>query len=150
MKKPTVVFALCAVLMASLAPLALALTRNRAYTGRVGDPRNAASVGLTLRIRNGVPRRVTRFEFRNIPADCSGHLPTAVTDELTGAMTVGAKRRFHGSSSLNGGRATISVSGTVTRDKRRVSGTMRATGTFSGCLHADTGPVPWLTTPAAK
>lgn len=148
MKRSLTVAAALTLTSAALALPALALTRNRAYVGPAGAG-GAETVGLTLQIKDGVAKRVTRFEWHNISAQCSGSGATATTDTVRKPMTVSSRRKFHGTATFNEGRGTATVSGRVSKNNKRMIGTFRIRGTVTGCLSADTGVVDWQATPPA-
>lgn len=128
--------------VSALAAVAVALAAGQQYNGPAGSSPNAG-VEFGTKVVGGRPTSVRRFEFHNIPAQCAGYGPTAVTDRLAITMKVTARRTFKGTGSVNGGRVTARVSGRFSRSFSKATGTLRVTGTVPGCSAADTGVVSW-------
>lgn len=135
-----------ALVITALALPAMALATKRAYHGPAG-PGGASTVGLGVQFEKGKPTAMTAFEWHNIPAQCSGYAPTATSDKVKKALPIGRKRKFHGSAKFSGGQATAVLSGKVSRNGKRVTGTLRIRGSLSGCTSADTGVVDWTARP---
>jgi hypothetical protein len=131
-----------ATAIAGLAVAATALAAGQQYNGPAGSSPNAG-VEFHASLTKGRPTQVRRFEFHNIPAQCAGYGPTAVTERLSITMKVTAKRTFTGTGSANSGRVTAKVRGRFSRTSSRATGTLRVSGTVPGCRTADTGVVRW-------
>jgi hypothetical protein len=86
---------------------------------------------------------VRRFSWFNIPVQCRGYAPSATSDMLAITMRVSATRAFGGTSTFNGGKATVTVTGRFTRGFAKATGTIRIRGAISGCSSADSGTVHW-------
>ena len=86
---------LAGVAAAALATAATALAASQQYNGPAGSGRNAG-VEFGAKLSGGHPVSVRRFTFFNIPAQCTGSSPTAVTDGLSITMHVTAQRTFKG------------------------------------------------------
>ena len=123
-----------------------ALGASQQYNGPTAAGANAG-VEFGARLARGRPVAVRRFSWFNLPAQCKGSSPTATSDMLGITMRVSAKRAFHGTASFNGGRASVTVAGTFTRNFKQATGTIRVQGTITGCQAADSGSVHW-TAPA--
>src|SRR3954471_5662802 len=130
------------IALGALTATATALAASQQYNGPAGSGPNAG-VEFGAKLSDGHPSSVRRFEFHNIPAQCSGSRPSAVTDRLAITMKVSAHRTFKGSGPVNGGRATARVSGRFSSSSPKATGTLRVTGTVTGCPMADTGAVSW-------
>jgi hypothetical protein len=102
----------------------------------------SGTVDITLVTKNGAPTKLTRFEFNNIPATCTGYAPTAASGTFPHRIAVGSDGRFHASVKQNSGRVTYTVSGRF-KGQDKASGTLRIKGTVPGCATADTGRVRW-------
>jgi hypothetical protein len=120
-----------------------AAAATRAYNGPAGTGANNAGVEFGAHVRHGKPRSVFRFEFHNVPAVCQGHGTTAATGELGVTMHVNRHRRFARSTTINGGKLQVAVTGRFARDLSKATGTLRVHGTVPGCPAADTGVVRW-------
>jgi len=124
-----------------LALPAIALALSRVLHGPAGSGQNA-TVDVQFNIKNGRPTKITRFEFNNVAASCSGFTPTAVSDTFNRHISVARDRTFHAKETTNGGRLTYTVSGHfLTLPK--AAGRLRVKGTVPGCRSADTGKVHW-------
>jgi hypothetical protein len=141
MTRHTTVSAVTALAGLVAAATALAAAGQQ-YNGPAGSSPNAG-VEFNARLAKGRPTQVRRFEFHNIPAQCAGYGPTAVTEQLSITMKVTGKRTFTGTGSANSGRVTAKVSGRFSRSFGRATGTLRVAGTVPGCRTADTGMVRW-------
>ena len=137
MKRPT---GLVVGLMVALALPTAALAARRVIHGPAGG--GSGTVDITLVAKNGSVKKLTRFEFNNIPATCSGSRPTATSGTFPHTITVNAKAKFHASVKQNGGRVTFTVSGHFS-SQDKASGTLRIKGAVPGCGQADTGTVHW-------
>lgn len=133
---------LAGIAVAALATAATALAASQQYNGPAGSSPNAG-VEFGAKLAGGHPVSVRRFAFFNIPAQCTGSGPTAVSDSLSITMHVTAQRTFKGTGSLSSGRATAKVSGRFSRSFAKATGTLRVSGTVAGCRTADTGAVSW-------
>ena len=131
-----------AVAAASLGTAATALAVSQQYNGPAGSSPNAG-VEFGAKLAGGHPVSVRRFEFHNIPAACVGSRPTAVNDSLAITMKVTSTRTFKGTAKVNGGRATAKVTGRFSRSYAKATGTLKVTGTVTGCASANTGLVSW-------
>jgi hypothetical protein len=119
-----------------LASTALALSR--VLHGPAGS--GSGSVDVQFNIKNGHVTKITRFEFNNIAASCTGYPATAVSDSFAKHISVTKQGKFHAAESRYGGRVTYNVAGHfITLHK--VAGTLRIKGTVPGCVSADTGKV---------
>jgi hypothetical protein len=129
---------LTALLVLGLPGTALA----RLYTGPIVPQVNDDGVEITVKVKQGHPRRVTSFEFHNVPtgSPCNG------SNIFFHAMKVGHGLRFHGSG--HPGRAgntewpptpslTVTIHGRFIKHARKVVGTLRIHG--SGGCSGDTG-----------
>jgi hypothetical protein len=133
---------LVGVAVAALATAATALATSQQYNGPAGSSPNAG-VEFGGKLSGGHPVSVRRFAFFNIPAQCTGSGPTAVSDSLSITMRVTAQHTFKGSGSLSGGKATAKVTGRFSSSFAKATGTLRVSGTVAGCRTADTGVVKW-------
>ncbi len=121
---------------------AAAFASSTQYNGPAASG-NGAGVEFGLQRTRGKQPKVRRFEFHNIPAQCKGYAPTAVSGPLTITMKVSSRRTFSGTESLNGGRQKVHVTGTFKRGFGKATGTLRVTGSVPGCASADTAVVRW-------
>jgi hypothetical protein len=128
--------------VASLAAAATAWATAQQYNGPAGSTRGAG-VEFNAVLSHGHPASVRRFEFHNIPAQCAGYGPTAVTEPLSITMRVNGQRRFKATTSVNGGRVTAKITGRFSRSFAKATGTLHVTGAVPGCASADTGVVTW-------
>jgi hypothetical protein len=128
--------------MATLAAAATALATAQQYNGPAGSS-PGAGVEFNAVLSHGHPASVRRFEFHNIPAQCTGFGTTAVTEPLSITMTVNGQRRFKATTTVNGGRVTAKITGRFSHSFAKATGTLRATGAVPGCPAADTGVVTW-------
>lgn len=140
MTRHTTVSAVTALV--GLVAAATAFAAGQQYNGPAGSSPNAG-VEFHTGLTKGRPTQVRRFEFHNIPAQCAGYGPTAVTEQLSIRMKVTANRTFAGTGSANSGRVTAKVSGRFSRSFGRATGTLRVSGTVPGCRTANTGVVRW-------
>jgi hypothetical protein len=132
-------FVVAAVLVALALPAA-ALAARRVISGPAGG--GSGEVDITLVTKNGVVKKLTRFEFNNIQATCTGFPPTAVSDQFPHTIKVKSDGTFHASVKVRGGRATYTVRGKF-KNQNQASGKLRVKGTAPGCSQADTGSVHW-------
>src|ERR1051326_5736817 len=123
-----------AVAVVGLALPAAALAARRVIHGPAGG--GSGTVDITLVAKNGVVKKLTRFEFNNIQASCTGFPPTAVSDQFPHTIKVKSDGTFHASVSVRGGRATYTVSGRF-KNQDHASGKLRVKGTAPGCAKAD-------------
>ena len=131
---------LAAAALLVLALPAAALAGRRVLHGPAGG--GSATVDITLVTKKAVVKKLTRFEFNNIPASCLGYPPTAVSGTFPHTIFVARDGTFHASMKQNGGRVTYTVRGRF-KDQNRASGTLRVKGTVPGCASADTGKMHW-------
>ena len=133
---------LAGIAAAALATAATALAASQQYNGHAGSSPNAG-VEFGAKLSGGRPVAVRRFSFFNIPAQCTGFRPTAVSDGLSITMHVTAQRTFKGSGSLSSGRATAKVTGRFSSNFAKATGTLSVSGPVAGCRTATTGVVKW-------
>jgi hypothetical protein len=131
---------LTVVTIIALALPAAALAARRVIHGSAGS--GSGTVDITLVVKKNVVKKLTRFEFNNIAASCTGFPPTAVSNSFPHTIPVASDGTFHASVKQNGGRVTYTVSGHF-KDKDHASGKLRVKGTVPGCAKADTGKVHW-------
>jgi len=132
---------LVAGLVVALALPTAALGARRVIHGPAGSS-GSGTVDITLVAKNGNVKKLTRFEFNNIPATCAGFAPTATSGTFPHTITVNSKAKFHASVKQNGGRVTFTVSGHFT-NQDKAAGTLHIKGAVPGCPNADTGKVHW-------
>jgi hypothetical protein len=125
----------------ALALPAFALAASRVIHGPAG-PGVHATIDIQFNTTNQHPTKITRLDFANIPAACSGSFPTAVSDTWPQKIPVSSKGNFHSVVKRNAGRVTYTVSGHFT-SQNKATGTLRVKGTVPGCRSADTGTVHW-------
>jgi hypothetical protein len=142
------IVAFAAAVLLAVPAVAFGLTRTRTLHGPAG-PVAASSVDITFKYANGHAKVITRFEFNNIPAQCPGFRPTAVSNTFAHHIPVSDAGKFHATQSVNGGRATYKVKGHFIGVHKAV-GRLRIFGAVPGCAAADTGVVHWSATPAAN
>lgn len=129
---------LAALLVLGLPGTALA----RLYAGPIVPQVNDDGVEITVKVKQGRPRRVTSFEFHNVPtgSPCNG------SNIFFHAMKIGRGLRFHGSG--HPGQVgnpewpptqnlTVTIRGRFIKHARKVVGTLRIRG--SGGCSGDTG-----------
>ena len=133
---------LAGIAVTALATATTALAASQQYNGHAGTGQNAV-VEFGAKLAGGHPASVRRFSFSNLPAQCTGFAPTAVTGGLTITMQVTAQRTFKGTGSVNGGRATAKVTGRFSSNFAKATGTLSVSGTVPGCRAASTGVVRW-------
>jgi hypothetical protein len=134
---------LIAVAVLALAVPAAALAARRVIHGPAGG--GSGTVDITLvTSKKGVVKKLTRFEFNNVPASCTGSrtTSTAVSDKFPHTIFVSSAGSFHASVKPNGCRVTYTVHGHF-KNQNSASGTLRVKGTVPGCGSADTGKVHW-------
>lgn len=131
--------ALVLSLLVALALPAAALAARRVISGHAGG---SGEVDITLVTKNAKVKKLTRFEFNNIPASCAGSRPTAVSNAFPHTILVASDGKFHATAKQNGGRVTYTVSGHF-KDQNHASGTLRVKGSVPGCASADSGRVRW-------
>ena len=130
-----------ALVVAALLVLpAAALAARRVIHGKAGG--GSGTVDITLVAKKGVVKKLTRFEFNNIQATCTGFPNTAVSNKFPHTIKVKNDGTFHASVKVNGGRATYTVSGRF-KNQNQASGKLHVKGTVPGCGRADTGSVHW-------
>jgi hypothetical protein len=113
--------------------------------GPAGPGPNAV-VDVQFNSKHGHPTKITRFEFSNIPAACTGFSPTAVSDTFSHPILVASDGTFHATEKLRAGRTTYTVSGRFSSVKK-ATGHLRIKGTVTGCTSADSGRVHWKALP---
>src|SRR5436190_11808730 len=96
------------VVVALVLPAA-ALAARRVIHGPAGG--GSGTVDITLVAKNGSVKKLTRFEFNNIPVNCSGSRPSATSGTFPHTIKVKTGGTFHTSVKQNGGRVTYTVSG---------------------------------------
>ena len=128
-----------AVVAALLLP-ALALAARRVIHGPAGG--GSGTVDITLVAKHGKVKKLTRFEFNNIPVTCTGFPPSATSGTFPHTIKVDTDAKFSASVKQNGGRVTYTVHGHFS-GQDKAAGTLRVKGTVPGCSKADTGKVHW-------
>jgi hypothetical protein len=126
-----------AVVLAALALPAAALAN---YGGKLDSP--GAGIELSASFDHGSPKAVTSFEFHNVPTSCGSYGTSATTGNVDKDIKV-KDDKFHKTVHQNSGRETIKIRGHFSDDAKKASGTLRVTGTISGCSTSDTGVVHW-------
>ena len=129
-------------LIGALAFPALAYALRRTYFGPAAGGANNAGVEVSARLRHGAPVKVKRFEWHNVVGTCGGTRSGATTGELPSAVGV-KDRKFSATEHLNGGRTTVTVSGSFKHHSKRMTGKLRVRGVVPGCPTLDTGTVTW-------
>jgi hypothetical protein len=119
---------------------AVALAARRVIHGPAGG--GSGTVDITLVSKNGSVKKLTRFEFNNIPVTCTGYPPSATSGTFPHTIKVGSDGKFHASVKQNGGRVTYTVRGHFS-SQNKAAGTLRVNGTVPGCSKADSGKVHW-------
>jgi hypothetical protein len=127
------------VIVALLLPAA-ALAARRVIHGPAGG--GSGTVDITLVAKHGNVKKLTRFEFNNIPANCAGASPTTTSGTFPHTIKVGTDGKFHATVKQNAGRVTYTVHGHF-NGQDKAAGTLRIKGTVPGCATADTGKVHW-------
>jgi hypothetical protein len=117
------------------------------YEGPIGSGANNAVVEIHVRFHAGEPRAVVAsvhgadgFSWSNAP------IPGGCTDYggLGVAVPVNNRGHFHGRNNYSGNRVAI-VTGKFKHRNRKIRGTLRLKGSFSGgCVDADTGPLGYV------
>jgi hypothetical protein len=114
------------------------------YTGPFTPQVNNDGVEFKVKTHNGAPRKVTQFEWQNVPNSCDSF------DFFFTDMKVNDKHKFHGSG--HPGQAgndnyplrtnvVVTIHGKFKHHNRKAAGTLDIKGT-SGCT-TDTGPLTW-------
>jgi hypothetical protein len=127
------------LIVALLLPAA-ALAARRVIHGPAGG--GSGTVDITLFAKHGSVKKLTRFEFNNIPANCAGASPTATSGTFPHTIQVGTDGKFHATVKQNAGRVTYTVRGHFS-SQDKATGTLRIKGAVPGCGKADTGKVHW-------
>src|SRR5436190_22239156 len=96
------------VVVALVLPAA-ALAARRVIHGPAGG--GSGTVDITLVAKNGSVKKLTRFEFNNIPVVCAGGSPSATCGTFPHTIKVGGDGNFKATVKQNGGRVTYSVHG---------------------------------------
>lgn len=138
------------LLLALAATLALALPAVAAakfYAGPFQPQVNNDGVEISVKTRNGEPRRVTEFEYHNVPTGtpCNGSYI------FFHSMKVNDAHKFHGSG--HPGKAgnpdwppnpnvTVAIHGRFVNHSKKIVGTLRLTG--SGGCAGDTGALRFV------
>jgi hypothetical protein len=125
---------------------ASALSSKTVYIGPAG-PAAGSSVGVVVKFKKGKPKKVTLFEWNNIPVTCAGGFTSATSDMFGRDIRVNRKRKFSGSSSTNGGQAKVNFSAKISRSGKKITGKIRVQGTLPACLDGDSGRVTWKSVP---
>src|SRR5436305_8863454 len=123
-----------------LALPAAALAARRVIHGPAGG--GSGTVDITLVAKKGVVTKLTRFEFNNIQATCTGSGTTAVSNQFPHTIKVKSDGTFRATVKVNGGRVTYTVRGRF-KNQDQASGKLRVKGSVPGCGNADTGKVHW-------
>jgi hypothetical protein len=119
---------------------AVAFAARRVIHGPAGG--GSGTVDITLVAKHGSVKKLTRFEFNNIPVTCTGFPPSATSGTFPHTIHVGKDQKFSASVKQNGGRVTYTVHGHFS-SQDKAAGTLRVKGTVPGCSKADTGKVRW-------
>ena len=119
---------------------AVAFAARRVIHGPAGG--GSGTVDITLVAKHGSVKKLTRFEFNNIPVTCTGFSPSATSGTFPHTIHVGKDQKFSASVKQNGGRVTYTVHGHFS-SQDKAAGTLRVKGTVPGCSKADTGKVHW-------
>ena len=119
---------------------AVALAARRVIHGPAGG--GSGTVDITLVAKHGSVKKLTRFEFNNIPVTCTGFPPSATSGTFPHTIHVGKDQKFSASVKQNGGRVTYTVHGHF-KSQDKAAGTLRIAGTVPGCSKADSGKVHW-------
>ena len=122
---------------------AVALAARRVIHGPAGG--GSGTVDITLVAKHGSVKKLTRFEFNNVPASCGAGSPSATSGTFPHTIKVGTDRKFHATAKQNGGRVTYAVRG-HSAVRTGPPGPCRIKGTVPGCPNADTGKVHWSAT----
>jgi hypothetical protein len=120
------------------------------YTGPVGNGANNAGVEFHAKFhskrafRKGKPpSKVVDFGWFNVPVppSCSDS-----SDAPSGFdMKVNDRGRFHGTFAVPQTNRTAKITGKFKHQNRKVAGTLRLKGSFSGgCTNADSGTLHWV------
>ena len=144
----------------ALIPIAVALTLvlpstanaffNEFYSGPVGNGVNNAGVEFKAHFHNKRafqngkrPSKVVNFHWFNVPIT-----GTACFDSLTDNgfdMHVNDRGKFHGNFAVPQTNRTAKVTGKFKHHNRKVIGTLRLKGSFSGgCANANSGTLDWV------
>jgi hypothetical protein len=126
----------------ALAVPAVALAASHDYGGKLGPPGANIELTLTVKPKQHPAKKVTRFEWNNVPTQCGTNGTSATTGIFHKKMTV-KDGSFHRTVHLNSGRETVTVNGTFTDKGQKAHGTLRVTGPIPGCSKSDTGVVAW-------
>jgi hypothetical protein len=142
------------LLIATVAGLALAVPSSAQavfFAGPVAGGVNNAGVELKVSTRHGRPRKVTQFEWHNVPVS-SGCYDSEIYFKK---MSV-SHLRFHGSGhpGKRGNRnypvnrnVTATIKGKFKNHRKKVVGTLRLQGTFAGgCTNVDSGSLSYVAT----
>jgi hypothetical protein len=119
---------------------AVAFAARRVIHGPAGG--GSGTVDITLVAKHGSVKKLSRFEFNNIPVTCTGFPPSATSGTFPHTIHVGKDQKFSASVKQNGGRVTYTVHGHFS-SQDKAAGTLRVKGTVPGCSKADTGKVRW-------
>lgn len=125
----------------ALALPAFALAASRVIHGPAG-PGVQATIDIQFNTVNKHPTKITRLDFANVPAACTGSSPTAVSDTWPHKILVSSKGNFHSVQKLDAGRLIYTVSGHFS-SQNKATGTLHIKGPVPGCSSADTGTVHW-------
>ena len=115
------------------------------YGGDFSPQVNNDGVDFHIKSHNGKPRKVTQFEWHNVPAACDG------TYTFFPDMKVNDKHKFHGSGHPGQAgnsnwppdpRVTVTIHGTFKNHNKKVVGTLRLQGT--GSCTQDTGSLTYI------
>ena len=134
------------VLLLALMFPAQALSSKVVYIGPAG-PGPSASIGVVVKFEKGSPKKVTLFEWNNIPLTCAGSFPSATSDSFGPDIRVNRKREFKGSAPVNGGKSKVTFSAKISRNGKQITGNIRLNGEFASCAGGDSGRVSWKSVP---
>jgi hypothetical protein len=133
-----------AVVVAALVLPGVALAGILVLHGPAGSV-GSGTIDITLITKHGRPLKLTRFEFNNIPASCTGYPQTAATGTFPHTIWVSSKNNFYATAKVHAGQLTYTVSGHFT-GTGKAAGRLRIKGSVPGCVSADTGRVHWSVT----
>jgi hypothetical protein len=131
----TIVLAACAA-----AGLLVAAPLAGARTERKLTAFNLSFVGV---YKHGKPVKVKNFVYSSIPLVCDEDTTAYSPSEKFEPMRVNDERRFRGTLKVDG--ITSKVVGRYKRDLSKVTGTLRARGSFDTFTGCDSGEVRWVT-----
>jgi hypothetical protein len=139
------------ILVALLAPPAIALAASRFYRGPVGTGANNATMEITAQLSKSKPHRptkLTRIEYANVPLSC-GRFGRGATSDFYPKDVPVSGGSFSSSAKLNGGRVTVTLSGTFHSHPMSITGKIHIKGTVPGCATGDSGALSYKVKPPA-